>query len=322
MNSFKFEGKGFAFFKIHFINVILTILSLTLLYPWAKVREIKYLCQNTYLAGNHFTFTGTLRDFFKGYIRTFILVFLVFLLCFAGGALTATLQGSILSPVINTTTVLFCTLILYYFSPIILHGSLNYRLDNTSWGDIRPSYIGKLSELVPMYFSGTILTMLTLGIYTAWFQVKINKYLLQHFRFGSLRFDFSGDSKKLFILLLKGTLLCMITFGIYGIWLFKQLYEYYVENIVVKKDDQEFKLNSNANTLEVFEMTVGNILLVCLTLGIGASWAYMRYYRFVIDHCVIPADFNFNSIYEAQEPEREEATIQNWLDKWNPTFIA
>ena len=27
MNSLKFEGKGFEFFKIHFINVILTVLK-------------------------------------------------------------------------------------------------------------------------------------------------------------------------------------------------------------------------------------------------------------------------------------------------------
>lgn len=322
MNSLKFEGKGFAFFKIHFVNVILTLLSLTILYPWAKVRELKYSLQNTYLSESPFTFSGKVSTFFKGYIKT-LLVFLIFILiCIAGGILTGIFKASILSTSIYSLTLIIALAYLYYFIPIILHGSLNYRFNNTSWNDIRPSYKGKLSKLVPVFFTGTILTSLTLGLYKAWFQVKLTKYLLRNFRFGSLRFDFSGEAKKLFLIYLKGFFLSLITFGIYGIWVAKQVYEYYVNNIVVKKGDHEFKLHSDANSLEVFEMMVGNFLLIFLTFGIGASWAYMRFYRFVINHCVIPADFNIESINDAVEPETEYPTAKNWLDKWNPVLIA
>ncbi|MDD4922897.1 MAG: DUF898 family protein [Bacteroidales bacterium] len=323
MNSLKFYGKGFDFFKIHFVNVVLTILSLTLLYPWAKVRECRYLCQNTFLAENSFTFSGTVKEFFKGYIKT--LLFLMTLFVAAGVLITLT-RESIWSVVLMTAIYLVTLAIVYYFMPILLHGSINYRLNNTSWGDIKPSYTGKLSELTPLFFTGIILSSLTAGIYKAWFQVRLSKYILQNFRFGSLRFDFCGKSEKLFFLYLKGVLLCLITFGIYGIWFAKQLYEYSVNNIVVKKDDHEFKLHSDANTLEVFEMVVGNCLLVCLTLGIGASWAYIRYYRFIIEHCTIPAEFNIGSIKEIKSDpmEKENVATSNlhWLDKWNPIFIA
>ena len=288
MNSLKFEGKGFAFFKIHFVNVILTTLSLTFLYPWAKVREFKYLCQNTYLAGNSFTFTGTTGNFFKGYLKVLFVFFGVFLICLAGSLLIFQTQGSILPALIFPLTVTVGVLILLFFIPIILHGSLNYRFDNTLWGDIKPSYTGKLSKLVPIFLTGCILSNLTAGIYQAWYQVKVTKYLLRHFEFGSLRFDFSGEPKKLFFIYLKGTLLSTITLGIYSIWFAKKLYEYSVNNIVVKKDDQEFKLSADANTLEVFELMVGNLLLIVLTFGIGTSWAYMRFYRFIMDHSVIP----------------------------------
>lgn len=326
MNSLKFSGKGFEFFKIHFVNVILTILSLTLLYPWAKVRELRYLFQNTFLAENTFTFNGTVGTFFKGYLKTFLVILLLMFFCMGGGVLSAIFKGSILSMVFYSSTYLIALAFIYYFAPIVLHGSLNYRLNHASWGDVVPSYTGKLSKLTALYFTGAVLTTLTAGIYNAWFQVKLNKYLLRHFRFGSLRFDFSGEPKKLFLLYLKGFLLTLVTFGIYGIWFTKQLYEYSVNNIVIKKDDHEFKLYSNANPLEVFEMLVGNFLLVCLTLGIGASWAYMRYYRFIIDHCIIPADFNISSVHdsvnEIQDPESVNTSGLNWLDKWNPTFIA
>ena len=326
MNSLKFEGKGFEFFKIHFVNVILTILSLTFLYPWAKVRELNYFCQKIFLAGKPFIFTGKVKDFFKGYIKTILASLLLIVICISGLVLSVSFQGSILSVVIILISCMIILGLLYFFAPIILHGSLNYRLNHTLWGEVKPSYNGKLSELVTLCFTEAILTTLTAGIYSAWYHVKLSKYLLQNFRFGSLRFDFSGESKKLFLLLLKGFLLSLITFGIYGIWFIKQLYEYSVKNIVVKKGDHEFKLISNANPLEVFEMAVGNFLLISLTLGIGASWAYMRYYHFVIDHCIIPEDFDISSILdnvnEAEIARDTSITNNNWLDKWNPTFIA
>jgi|GEM_PF-674573 len=327
MNSLKFEGKGFEFFKIHFVNVILTLLSLTFLYPWAKVRELNYFCQKIFLAGNPFLFTGKVKEFFKGYIKTILAYLLLIVIYIGGSVLSVSFQGSILSVMIVLISCMITIGLLYFFAPIILHGSLNYRLNHTLWGEVRPSYNGKLSELVTVCFTGSILTTLTAGIYSAWYQVKLSKYLLRNFRFGSLRFDFSGESKKLFLLLLKGFLLSLITFGIYGIWFTKQLYEYSVNNIVVKKGDHEFKLFSNANLLEVFEMVVGNFLLIFLTLGIGASWAYMRYYRFIIDHCTLPEDFDFSSIQEDSVNETEttgnaDLTRKNWLDKWNPIFIA
>jgi len=322
MNSLRFEGKGFEYFKIHFVNVILTILSLSFLYPWAKVREFKFLCSSTSLADQPFTFTGTTREFFKGYFKTFLVILFIFLLSIAGGILISMYINTIFSTVIYSVTMIVCLAISYFFIPIILHGSLNYRFNNTSWGDIKPIYTGKLSELVPLYFTSIVLSTLTLGIYNAWYQVKMAKYLLSNFRFGSLRFDFSGDAKTLFFIFLKNGFLTLITCGIYGIWFAKKLYEYSVNNMVVKKDDQEFNLHSDANTLEVFEMMVGIFLLTVLTLGIGASWAYIRYYKFIINHCMIPADFNFSSISEPQEEESIRIPVKNWLDKWNPKLIA
>jgi len=326
MNSLKFEGKGFAFFKIHLVNVILTILSLSFLYPWAKIREIKYILQNTYLADNAFSFSGTVKDFFKGYVKTFLLFIVIFAICIAGGVLSGIYRNTLLAGPIYWFTIVLAIGLIFYITPIVLHGSINYRFSNTSWLSISPSYNGKLSELVSIYFKGAVLSTLTAGIYKAWFQVRLVKYILRSSRFGSIKFDFTGEAKPLFLIFLKGFFLSLITFGIYGIWFAKQVYEYTVDNIVVKKDDQEFKLQSDANTLEIFEMIVGNVLLTCLTLGIGASWAYMRYYHFMINHCVVPAEFNFSSANEVPETEEEiegaGSTKQNWLDKWNPVLIA
>ena len=323
MNSLKFEGKGFAFFKIHFINVILSILSLSFLYPWAKTRKLKYIFENTYMADNAFIYTGTTKSFFKLYIKTFLTVILFLAICFTGSALSVYYRNTMFTGIIiYWFTIVLAFGMAIYIVPIILHGSINYRFKNISWQLISPSYRGKLSELVPLYFKGSVLTLLTIGVYNAWFRVRLLKYILRNIRFGSIRFDFSGEAKPLFMIYLKGILLSLITFGIYSIWFSRELYEYTVNNIIVKKDDQEFKLRSDANTLEIFEMIIGNTLLIFLTLGIGTSWAYMRYYRFIINHCIVPSEFNFCFINEPQETEIETTDKKNWLDKLNPVLIA
>jgi uncharacterized membrane protein YjgN (DUF898 family) len=43
-----------------------------------------------------------------------------------------------------------------------------------------------------------------------------------------------------------------------------------------------------ANTLEIFELYVGNALIVVLTLGIGAPFAIVRYLKFMALHTFIP----------------------------------
>lgn len=322
MNRLNFEGKGLAFFKVHMVNQILRLLTLSLMHPWAKVREIRYVCQNLSLAHQPFTFTGTSQEFFKGFLKTFLFFLFIGLLCFTGGFLTSIHTGSMIAPIIYFLTVIVGTALLYMIFPIVLHGSINFRLNNIAWGDVKPSYTGKISELVRIYFSGMVLNSLTLGIYGAWFRVKLVKYLLQHTRFGSLHFDFKGDAKTLFILYLKGILLSILTLGIYGIWFAKNVYNYHIDNILVRKDEQEFELRSDANSLHVFEMTVGNFLLVVLTLGLGASWAYMRYYRFIVNHCLLPSDFNIDSIREPQTELSVEKNSEHWLDKLNPIMIV
>ena len=54
--SIKYVGKGVEFAIIYFKNIILTILTLGLYYPWAKVEILKYHYQSTALDDSRFSF--------------------------------------------------------------------------------------------------------------------------------------------------------------------------------------------------------------------------------------------------------------------------
>jgi uncharacterized membrane protein YjgN (DUF898 family) len=319
MNRLKFEGKGWDFFKIFFVDVLLVLVSLTLLYPKALIREMRYLTSQASLGGILFEFRGKVKTFFKGYLKTLLILLSAIVLLIA---LTIGLNA-LFKGFPNAAAYVFAlvyVLFLFLLYPIILHGDLSYYTESITWRSVAFSWKGKLSELVPLSFQGSLLTILTLGIYTPWQEIRMNQYLLRNLRFGSLRFDYGGTSKPLFRIYLKGFLLGLVTLGIYYIWFFRDWYNYTVNNIVVRKGEQEFNLHAEANSLEVFELLIGNFLLTVFTLGFGLSWAYIRMMRFIVNHCIVPEAFNLDSI-EDQPEEETEVPSNHWLDRWNPKLM-
>ena len=68
MNALQFEGSGFEYFKIWIVNILLTIVTLGLYYPWAKVRNRRYFCANSTLDGRNFEYHATGKQLFLGYL--------------------------------------------------------------------------------------------------------------------------------------------------------------------------------------------------------------------------------------------------------------
>jgi len=321
MNRFKFEGKGFDFFKILLVDVILTVVSVCLLYPRALVREACYLWSETYLGGTPFEFKGKFKTAFNAFMKTLSAMVILIIIAVIEGLFIAynNLDGTWIASLILYATVLPIALIL---SPFIIHGDLNFFINNTAWRTVTAKYKGKLSEFVGLSLQGTILSILTMGIYTAWYETQLYKYILENTRFGSLRFSYNGKSKDLFLMYLKGFLLGIVTLGIYNIWNFKSLYNYTIDHTVVRKGEQEFNLHSDANTRDVFELLVGNFLLVVFTFGLGTAWAIIRTCRFTINHCVVPSSFNLDSIEDQELDGETESPSNHWLDKWNPMLLG
>lgn len=288
MNSLHFEGKGLDLFKIRAVKFIVSILSLGLLHPWAKIKELKYLYSKSGFEGVDFSFEGDLKEYYKGYIKLWLTILLLMVFCISGGFLVAYTSQSLFANIIYSLTVILCTFLAFYITGLCINGTLTYRMKSTYWSGFNLNYSGKSGEFAPQFMGNYILTYLTAGLFTPWLIVNTLKYILPKIKMGNISFDFRGDGKKLFPIYLKGVLLTSITMGIYSIWMFKSIFEYIVSNLVIKKENQEINITSNANTLQVFELLVGNALIMIFTIGIGYSWAKTRALRFIAHHVIIP----------------------------------
>ncbi|HLT37160.1 MAG TPA: DUF898 family protein, partial [Enhygromyxa sp.] len=98
-------------------------------------------------------------------------------------------------------------------------------------------FVGQGGDLLVTFIVGYLLTLVTFGIYMAWFQVKLmsfnaesTKITVEGQRMGM---RFTGEGGELFVIMLVGYLLSMITLGIYMFWMMAKLLKWQLSNTVV-----------------------------------------------------------------------------------------
>ncbi|KQS33190.1 YjgN family protein [Dyadobacter sp. Leaf189] len=288
-----FHGKGPGLFGIYIINILLTIVTLGLYYPWAKAAILKYLYAETEFEQSRFTFHGTGREMFLGFIKA-IGIFIVLY----GVLLTAAWY--------KDTTLLVIALIFFYggfllLIPVAIHGSMRYRMSRSSWRGIHFGYRGELKEFVQMFVIGSVLTLCTFGIYSFWFIIDIRKYIFKHLRFGNLTFAYVGKGDTFAWLNVKGYLLSLFTLGIYSFWYVKNLFNYYINNIRMYQGENRLVFRSTATAGGYFILIAGNLLIIVLTLGLGTPWAIVRALNFVFSNIVIEGPLDVDAIQQTEE---------------------
>jgi uncharacterized membrane protein YjgN (DUF898 family) len=123
-----FTGTGSEYFRIWIVNLLLTIVTLGIYHPWAKVRKLRYFYGNTQLAGHTFDFHGSAKGMLRGY------------------GLIAVLFGvysvaSKVSPVIALVTMALIAAIY----PALVWAGQRFRLSQTSWRGLRFAFTGSLA---------------------------------------------------------------------------------------------------------------------------------------------------------------------------------
>ena len=213
MKALSFEGTGLEYFKIWIVNVLLTIITLGLYYPWAKVRNNRYFYANSTLEDKNFEYHATGKQLFIAYLIAFVL-FIVY-----------TVVGKFF-PMASIWFILLLSILI----PWIIWRSMRFNMRMTSFSNVKFNFDGKLSQSYlifigyPLLFilatAGIIFTMVGTGnhfvniigsialfaIYCfgfAYFSLKKNSYLINSSRYGQSKFKSNLDVKNFLIINLK-----------------------------------------------------------------------------------------------------------------------
>ena len=145
MQALKFTGNGFEYFKIWIVNVLLTIVTLTLYHPWAKVRNQRYFYGNTTLQDRNFEYHATGKQLFVGYLISMAL-------------LIAYLVLTEFSPTIAGIMIL----VLFLAVPWIVWRSIMFNMRVSSFSNVRFSFNGTVGGAYYNYLLLPIMVFLAI----------------------------------------------------------------------------------------------------------------------------------------------------------------
>ena len=123
----RFTGSGSEYFRIWIVNLLLSIVTLSLYHPWAKVRRLRYFYGNTLVDGHALDFHGNPLKMLRGYVLVGVLV-----VCYS-------LAGRFSKGAAVVAVVIFAIVF-----PSLLRASMQFRLANTSWRGLRFRFTGSL----------------------------------------------------------------------------------------------------------------------------------------------------------------------------------
>ncbi|MFT4664887.1 MAG: uncharacterized membrane protein YjgN (DUF898 family) [Polaribacter sp.] len=293
---FSFTGQGSRFFGIWAVNIILTIITLGLYYPWAKAAVRRFMWNETTVAGDRFVFHGTGKEMFRGFIIAYGIIFGLIALIF----------------VFPMGIILFYIALLV-LGPIAIYGGWRYRMSRTSYRGIYFSFKGDMQEFVKLYLKNLFLTIITLGFYAPWMIVKVMKYLVDRTRLGDMEFSFEGEGDKLFVINIVGVLLSMLTLGIYSFWWMAKRFNFTFSNIVMHHNNGSDAMISKLKGEDVLVVTLVNSLLLIFTLGLAFPWAMMRIMELYASKLAIPAEVDLDSLQQDAD-DYKDATGDDLLD--------
>ncbi len=158
-------------------------------------------------------------------------------------------------------------------------------------------FTGSASEYFRIWIVNVALTILTLGIYSAWAKVRNNRYFYGNTRLMGSTFEYHADPKKI----LKGRIVVFVFFAVYNIATqikpmsaiaFSILFMFLVPWLAIKSmkfrarnsSYRNIRFNFDATYRRALSIFVGYGILSTITLGLGYPHFAFRRKEFAVEH--------------------------------------
>ncbi len=338
-----FWGRGRTLFGIFIVNTFFTLLTLGLYSFWGRVRIRQFLSSQTSFAHTRFSYHGTPQELLKGWSKAFA----VFGLPYAFLSLVPLIWDQIPTWIPNALagTMALC------FIPVAVVGSHRYRLSRTSLGTIRFSFRGHVKKYMKIWVLGSVLTLLTAGIYYPFFENARRKFLIAHTYFGNRPFTYSGTGSGLlgiYAKALASTVLIVVTLlginaGPEGLSVLAQwpsdgwrdlffnslfitglltlLLPWFYLQVAKQRyqwnhsDFGDAHFQFSASTWNLMELRMTNFLMLILTFGLAWPWVQVRNLQFLYYHLSLQGPLDFQRIeQEAQDASPTGEELAGYFD--------
>lgn len=310
LKQLNFFGQASEYFVIWIINLLLTLVTLGIYGPWAKVRRINYMLGNVELDGHRFKYLGNPVNILKGRI---IAAVTFIALSFA----VTKLQGFALSSEGFTQAILllFSVLIMYVMMSVFIWKSLQFTFSMISYRGIRFSFTGSYAGVVGTFFFMPLLASVSLGFLAPLTVKKIISFMSNNVKYGALHFKseltLNQCVKPVVIVLLSSItmiILSMVTISfsmtqsgmgqpnvsvVFAFYILFFLFVFVIQafvaamfrNLLVQnlKLSKASYFDSQISPLKLAFISGTNFLAILFSLGLATPWAQIRKYKYITE---------------------------------------
>ena len=195
---FVFNGTGAEYCKIWLVNILATIFSAGLLYPWARMRSLRYLYQSTSLDKHEFFYSPRSQRF---------LMFQLLFMAYALGLVYLFYCGLIL---ISTAGALLLVLLL----PFYWLKHLEMQCRQSSYHHLTFKYHASVRDAYLIFLVYPALGILTLGLLAPFAAFKIQQFAMRTKTIAAQEFLFNTSVLAYLFLLPSLIITEVLTFSI------------------------------------------------------------------------------------------------------------
>ncbi len=319
-----FRGNAGEYFRIWIVNTFLTILTVGIYAPWAKVRNRQYFYKNTLLDGHSFDYTANPVAILKGYLLIGAGVLLYYL-----------------TEAYDPRFSFIFVLLFYLMLPFLIYKSLRFFARNSTYRNIRFRFLGTLGSSFRFYLFYPLLIPFTFGLIIPDWAFQKKKYFFDNMAYGASRNSFHGRSGPFYKVYVLAVLALIGFFVLGGIavavvappmveTLGKEAVQSsvivfiivaYLVSLIVMTFFQQYiytwetnyswgqsrldtvRFQSTLKATKLIWIRITNILAIIFSLGLLAPWARVRRTRYVLDNLTVITARNLDEFTSAIEPD-------------------
>ncbi len=288
-----FTGKSGEYFKLWFVNMFLSIITLGIYSAWAKVRDTQYLYGHTQVDGQSFRYLASPMQILKGRIVA-VIVFVLYMVL------------SQINPIIG----LVMALGLLVAMPWLIIQGIKFSMRMTAYRNVRFSFEGTYGGVIVHFVLLPILGLITFYLAMPWVIQQIQQYINNNITYGGKHFEQNSSASQYYIavlislgiVLVGGVVISMISGAslaavaepsaalivpILGfILLFSiaaAVYQSFIYNhlLATLSIDNVVSFNAEMKPVPFAVLMLTNILLLIVTLGLALPVVKIRTARYI-----------------------------------------
>ena len=312
----QFKGHAREYFGIWLTTLLLTVITLGIYGPWAKVRRKNYFHNNTAIHGYGFGYHATGWQILKGRVLILLMIGL------------ANVAGYI-DPYFTIAT----ALVFFFLIPWALNRSLRFNARNTSWRNVRLQWHGTYGGMMVMTYLVPLVSILSAGFLMPVMSRLSLKYFTNKHHFGTMPFEADMELGQAYTAFFCGILLAFVVllamlapayaiprlflsgdnqfiestlgiltmipifFFVFAITFQAMCRNYMLQNLHL---GSIARFDSSINPVVLVWIMLSNVVVVILTLGMMVPWAYVRLYDYFCSHTEYAITGDINSFIDVE----------------------